>query len=330
MFWKLPIGLPNALRSLVYCSVSAQHGLHAGGGHHRDADALLRQVLHQVDEAHALLAEQVLGGHLHVGEGQLGGVLGLQADLVEVAAALEALHAALDDQQREALRALVGVGARDDDHQVGVDAVGDEGLRAVEHPVVALLDRAGLDALQVAAGAGLRHRDRRDEFAGAEPRQPALLLLLGGQPQQVRRDDVVLQREAEAAVAARGGLLGDDHVVAEVGVAAAAVLLRHRHAEKALLAGLQPDAAVDDLVLLPLLVERRDVALEERAVGLAEQLVFGLEEGALVLDDLPMEDLRIGEAGFADDDIPPNRMVGFRCVLPRPREMEFSAANFAS
>ena len=89
---------------------------------------LLRQVLHQVDEAHALLAEQVLGGHLDVGERQLGGVLGVQADLVQVPAALEALHAALDDQQREALRALVGVGLGHHDHQVGVDAVGDERL----------------------------------------------------------------------------------------------------------------------------------------------------------------------------------------------------------
>ena len=233
----------------------------------------------------ALLAEQVLGGHLDVGEGQFGGVLRVQADLVEVAAALEALHAALDDQQREAQGALVGVGAGHDDHQVGVNAVGDEGLRPVEHPAaVVLLDRAGLDALQVAAGAGFGHRDRRDEFARAESGQPALLLLLGGQAQQIRRDDVVLQREAEAAEAPRGGLLGDDDVVAEVVVAAAAVLLGHRHAEEALLAGLEPDAAVDDLVLLPLLVERRDVALEEGAVGLAEQLVFGLEEGALVLD----------------------------------------------
>ncbi len=164
----------------MYCSVSLEHGLHGGGRHHRDVESLLRQVLHQVDEAHALLAEQVLGGHLDVGEGQFGGVLGVQADLVEVAAALEALHAALDDQQREALRALVGVGARHDDHQVGVDAVGDEGLGPVEDVVVALFDRPGLDALQVAAGAGLGHRDRGDELAGAELGQPALLLLLVG------------------------------------------------------------------------------------------------------------------------------------------------------
>ena len=151
--------------------------------------------------------------------------------------------------------------------------------------MVALFDGAGLDALQVAAGAGLGHRDRGDEFTGAELGQPPLLLLLVGQPQQIWRDDVVVQAEPDAAVAARDGLLGDDHVVAEVGIAAAAVLLGHRHTEEALLAGLQPHPAVDDLVLLPLLVVRRDVAVQERAVGLAEQIVFGLEQGALVFDD---------------------------------------------
>ena len=48
---------------------------------------------HQVEEALALLAEQVRRGHPDVVEEQLGGVLGLQADLVQVAAALEARHA---------------------------------------------------------------------------------------------------------------------------------------------------------------------------------------------------------------------------------------------
>ena len=229
-----------------------QHGFHRRGRHHRDVQPFLRQVLHQVDEAHALFAEQVLGGHFDVGERQLGGVLPVQTDLVELPSAFEALHVPLDDQQGEALRALVGIGLGHHDHQVGVDAVGDEGLGSVEHVVVALFDRPGLDALQVTAGARFGHGDRRDDFAGAELRQPALLLLVGGQLEQVRRDDVVVQAPADAAVPARRGLLGDDAVVAEVRVAAAAVLLGHVHAEEALLAGFQPDAAVDDLVLLPL------------------------------------------------------------------------------
>src|SRR6185312_17426971 len=70
----------------------------------------------------------------------------------------------------------------------------------------------------------------------------------------------------------------------EVGVSAAAVLLGYRHTQEALFSGLQPHPAVNDLGLLPLVVVRRDVAVEEGPAGLAEQIVFRFEKGALVLD----------------------------------------------
>ena len=198
--------------------------------------------------------------------------------------ALKARHTPLHGKQREALRALVRVGLGHHDHQVGVDAVGDERLGSVEDVVVAFFDRPGLDALKITASARFGHGDRRDHLPGAELGQPALLLLPGGQVEQVGRDDVVVQSEPEAAVAAGHRLFTDDGVVPEVRVSAAAVLLRHRHAQEALLAGLQPYAAVDDLVLLPLLVVRSDVPVQERPVGLPEQFVLGLEQRAGVVD----------------------------------------------
>ena len=155
--------------------------------------------------------------------------------------------------------------------------------------MIALAHGAGLDALQIAAGSGLGHGDGGDHLAGAELRQPAGLLLVVGLVQQIGRHDVVVQRETEAAVAAGDGLLDHDGVVAEVGVASAAVLLRHRHAEEALLARLEPDAAVDDLVLLPLVVEGLDLLVEEGPVGLPEQIMLGLEKGAGVLDGIAHE-----------------------------------------
>lgn len=151
--------------------------------------------------------------------------------------------------------------------------------------MVALLDSPGLDALQVTTRARLGHRDRGDDFTGTELRQPPLLLFFVGQPQQIRGDHVVVQREAEAAVPPGEDLLGDDHVVAEVGFTPTAVLLRYRHAEEALLTRLQPYPAVDDLVRFPLLVVRRDMPVQERAEGLAAQIVLGFEEGAVVFDD---------------------------------------------
>ena len=271
-----------------------KYRLHCGRSHDRQRNSFLRQVLHEIDEAHALLADQVLDGHFDIGERQLCGVLGVQADLVEVTSAFEARHPALHGQQGKPLRALVRVGLGHHDDQVGVDAVSDECLGPIEDVVVTLFDRARLDALKVAAGAGFGHGDRGDHLAGGELGQPALLLLPGGQIEQIGRDDVVMQGETETAVPAGHGLFGDDGVVAKVRVAAAAVLLRHRHAQVTLLAGLQPHPAVDDLVFLPLSVVRRDVLVQERPVGLPEQLVLRFEQGAGIVDGLGHDDLRVG------------------------------------
>ena len=192
------------------------------------------------------------------------------------------VHAALDDQQADALVAGVGVGARDHDHEVGQDAVADERLRAVEDVVVALVDRAGPDALEVRAGARLGHRDRRDQLAADQAGQPALLLLVVRQRADVGDDHVVVHREAEPAGAGAGDLLGEHHVVAEVLDPGAAVLLVDVEAEQPGLAGLEPDLAVDLAVLLPLLVVGDDLLLQEGAGGGAEVLVLLLVDRGLV------------------------------------------------
>ena len=76
----------------------------------RDQEALARQLGHQLVEALALLrAEQIVGRHPDVVEEQLRRVLRIEADLVELPAAAEALDlVGLDDEQRDALGALAG------------------------------------------------------------------------------------------------------------------------------------------------------------------------------------------------------------------------------
>src|SRR3546814_3893678 len=93
----------------------------------------------------------------------LGRVLRLQAELLEIAAALEAGPVRLDQDQAGALGPLRRIGLRDDDEKVGVLAVGDEGLLAGDDILVAVAHRAGLHALEVAAGTGLGHADRSEE-----------------------------------------------------------------------------------------------------------------------------------------------------------------------
>ena len=79
--------------------------------------------------------------------------LRLEADLVELATFLEAGHAFLDDEETDAVRWALSVDVRDgdNDHDVSVDAVGDEDLAAVEDPVVTVTLRRRADALKVAA-----------------------------------------------------------------------------------------------------------------------------------------------------------------------------------
>jgi hypothetical protein len=139
--------------------------------------------------------------------------------------------------------------------------------------VVALVHGGRAHPLQVAAGTGLGHRDRRDQLAAHQTRQPALLLLLGAQLADVGDDDVGVHGEPEPTRAGPGDLLGDDRVVAEVLDPGAAVLRRDVEAEQALLAGPEPDLTTDLAVLLPLVVMGDDLLLHEGTHGPAEVLV---------------------------------------------------------
>ena len=152
---------------------------------------------------------RLFGRQLHVLEEQLRRVGRIHPELLELAAAAEARRiVGLDHHQRDALGALRRIGLGDHDDQVGVLAVGDEGLRAVEHIAVAGFLRGGAHALQVGAGAGLGHGDRADQLAGRELRQPALLLLLGAVMQDIGRDDAGMQRRAERVEPARARTRG--------------------------------------------------------------------------------------------------------------------------
>ena len=202
----------------------------------------------------------------------------MHADLVQVAAALEARHAALDHEQADAARAGRRIGACHDDHQVAHLAVGNEGLLAVQHVVAALSHRGRADALQIAARAWLAHRDRGDELTGAVTRQPAFALPGAGQANQIVADDVVVHGEARAVRADPGQLLVHDQVVGVVGVAAAAVLLVDVDPEQAGPPGREPHVPRDGPVAFPLLVIRRDLPGDEGTDHVPERLVLAGED----------------------------------------------------
>ena len=194
----------------------------------RDHDQpLLRQILHQLDETLALFAaEQVLRRQFDVLEEQFGGVGGVEAELLQLAAAAEAWRiGGLHHHQRDALGAFLRVGLGDNDNEIGVLAVGDEGLRAVEHVAVAGFSRGGAHALQIGTGAGLGHGDGADHLAAHKLGQPALLLLVGAVMQNVWRDDPRMQRRAEIVEAAERQFAVDHRFMPEM-AADPAIFLR--------------------------------------------------------------------------------------------------------
>ena len=207
--------------------------LDGGNGLDGDDQPLLRQLLHQLGEAHAhshfLAAQQIVGRHADVVEEQLRRVLRLHADLLEIAAALETLARGFDGDQRRALRPQFGIGLGDHDDEVGELAVRNEGLGAVDDPVVAVHHRRGLDRLQVRACPRFGHGDGRHQFARAGLGDPLLLLLLGAVVEQIGNHDVVVQREGRTGGECPALLLDQDGAVEKVG-AGAAVFLGHGHA----------------------------------------------------------------------------------------------------
>lgn len=236
----------------------------------------------EVGEALVLLAEEVLDGDLDVDEGQLGGVGGAQAQLVQLAADGVALGLGVHGEQGYAEAAVVlarGGGAGADDHLVGVDAAGDEGLGAVEDVVGAVLAQlgGGLHAREVGAGARLGHRDGPHLLAGDELRQVALLLLVGGQHLDVGQGEQHVHAGAAELDARARGLLVEDGLELVAVQAGAAELLGHVDAEDAQLAELVVEVARRLARGEPLVVDGDDLGLDEGAEGLPERLVVLVE-----------------------------------------------------
>lgn len=146
-----------------------ERDLGAGCGSERDDHALARQFFHQLLEALAFFqAEQIVRRHPDVIEEEFGRIGGVAADLVELAAAAEALgFLSFDHEQRDAFSALRRIGFGDDDDEVGELTAGDKGLLAADSIAVAVFLGGGADVLQIGASRRLAHGDSGDEIAAA-------------------------------------------------------------------------------------------------------------------------------------------------------------------
>src|SRR5439155_27318960 len=116
-------------------------------------------------------------GDAAVLETELGGVAGVHAELVLFFAGTDARPFHLHGEGGDAVLLVVAVGDGQDDGDVGVARVGDEVLRAVEDPVLAVPDRGRAQPRGVGAGGGLGESPRADPLAGGQLRHPFFLLL---------------------------------------------------------------------------------------------------------------------------------------------------------
>ena len=139
LFWKVPIGWPNALRSLRSRRDRRRSDSPAAAADDRDRQPLLRQV--------APSAGRSPGPPRRAGSAaaparrrrtarRCPGRAGRSCRGCGRARSPPCPRSTTS--RRDALAAGVGVGLGDHDDQVGVDAVGDERLLAVEHVVVAV------------------------------------------------------------------------------------------------------------------------------------------------------------------------------------------------
>ena len=133
-------------------------------------------------------------------------------------------------------------------------------------------------AEQVGTGARLGHGNRADHFAGDQFGQVLLLLLRRAVIEDIWRDDVRVQPPANAGQAGAGDFLDDNGTVAEIRPHTA-ILFRHGRTQEAQLTGLLPKFTADLAVLLPLIVIRRSLLLQELAHGVAEAFQVGIEKG---------------------------------------------------
>ncbi len=135
-----------------------------------------------------------------------------------------------EEQAQAAMSFRLGVGAHQQDHQVGARGVGGPGLGAGHFVVFADPDGTGAHGGQVGAGLRFAEDGGGNDLAGGDPGQVAPPLRLGaGEADQLRRDLRARGEGAGTKMSARQ-LLGH-HAHGEPAHAEAAVLLGHGEGE---------------------------------------------------------------------------------------------------
>ena len=233
-------------------------------------------------------AEHVRSGHAQLLDPDLG-VAGAAVHRLDLAYPVPARRGDVDDEAGIGGLRHVGpvLGARDQDREARAARIRDEPLVTVDHPVVAVLDRAGLDEGRIRAG-DLRFGHREATHRDAVAQRSQVLLLLGvGRPVEQGVHVALVGRlavEHPRAVVGLGGF-GLHHRQVDVAESHAAPLARHvgqpetgglrlgAHVDQ----DLQVLAAFDVVAVADLRLAGLDHGLDELADPEPEVLQFGTQ-----------------------------------------------------
>ena len=149
--------------------------------------------------------------------------------------------------------------------------VGDELLRAVDHPLAVLEPGAGPDVAGVGAGLGLGEPEGAELAPRAEVGQQLALLLLGAEQVDRLRAERGVRGHRDRDRGVDPGQLLDRERVGERVAAPAAVLLGERDPHQAELAHLRDQLVGERLRAVELLGDGRDLVAGEVADGVAQQ-----------------------------------------------------------
>ncbi len=240
----------------------------------RDGYAPAIENPHRVDEPVAFFAQQVFQRNLAVFEDELRRVAGAQAELVLFLARLESLCSFFDDESRKAVRMGCLVGHRNYHHNVGVMPVRAEGLRAVQHPLVALADRRAARAPCIGSRARLRQPPRANELPRCQLGDVLAFLLLASSHKNMIAAQGRMRRYDDAHRPVYARELLDRNYVLDVAHTRAAVFAREDDPHQPELAELLHRLAGKMRRFIPLHYIRQDLARGEIAHGFAQVLLL--------------------------------------------------------
>ena len=187
------------------------HAFAGSDGTQGQDQAFAGQFVHQVGEAFAFTAEDLVGAHFHVFEEQLGGVRSVVAHFFQITTTSEARQGAVHGEQGHAFGAGIGVSLGGEYDDVAVLAISDEGFLAADAVAIAVLVGTGFHALQVGTGTWLGHADGAHGFTADHFRQPGLFLLFRAQVQDVGGNDIGVHGDVggQGTVTGAGGFFHD-------------------------------------------------------------------------------------------------------------------------